>query len=263
MTKSGDESEMSYLELKNAAKYFGKLAALEDIDLRVEKGEILGIVGPNGSGKTTLINVISGYYRPTRGEIFFNGKKISGLRPDQIAARGIIRTFQSNVLYEGATVVESMLISSYQQYKTNHWQSFFETKAWKDENERVVGRVIELVKLLDLLNDTFLPAEGLSHGYQRMLGIAMAMIANPSVLLLDEPTTGMNHQEAMFVVDKIKKINEQGVTVILIEHNMKVLLDVATRVVVLNFGNKIAEGRPEQVMNQQEVIEAYLGTETL
>ncbi len=254
---------MPYLELRKTAKHFGKLAALEDIDLRVEKGEILGIVGPNGSGKTTLINIISGYYRLTRGEIFFNGKKISGLRPDQIAKLGIIRTFQSNVLYEGATVVESMLISSYQQYRTNHWQSFFETKAWKDENERVVGRVIELVKLLDLLNDTFLPAEGLSHGYQRMLGIAMAMIANPSVLLLDEPTTGMNHQEAMFVVDKIRRISEQGVTVILIEHNMKVLLDLASRVVVLSFGNKIADGKPEEVMNRQEVIEAYLGTEML
>jgi branched-chain amino acid transport system ATP-binding protein len=254
---------MSYLELKGVTKEFGKLAALEGIDLQVKKGEVLGIVGPNGSGKTTLINVISGYYRPTRGEIFFNGKKISGLRPDQIAKMGIIRTFQSNVLYEGATVVESMLISSYQHYTTKNWQSFLETKVWKDDNERVVGKVIDLVKLLDLLNDTFLPAEGLSHGYQRMLGIAMAMIANPSVLLLDEPTTGMNHEEAMFVVDKIKKISEQGVTVILIEHNMKVLLDVATRVVVLSFGNKIADGKPKKVMDKREVIEAYLGTEQI
>jgi branched-chain amino acid transport system ATP-binding protein len=254
---------MSYLELKNVTKEFGKLAALEGINLKVKKGEILGIVGPNGSGKTTLINVISGYYRPTRGEIFFNGKKISGLRPDQIAKMGIIRTFQSNVLYEGATVVECMLISSYQQYRTKNWHSFLETRSWKDDNEKVVGKVIDLVKLLDLLNDTFLPSEGLSHGYQRMLGIAMAMIANPSVLLLDEPTTGMNHEEAMFVVDKIKRISEQGVTVILIEHNMKVLLDVATRVVVLSFGTKIADGKPRQVMNKQEVIEAYLGTETI
>ena len=254
---------MSYLELQKVSKHFGRLAALDEVDLRVEKGEILGIVGPNGSGKTTLINVISGYYRPTKGTIYFNGKKISGLRPDKIAQLGIIRTFQSNVLYEGTTVVESMLISSYQQYSTNNWQSFLETKAWKDDNEKAVGRVIELVKLLDLLNDTFLPAEGLSHGYQRMLGIAMAMIANPHVLLLDEPTTGMNHEEAMFVVDKIKLLSEQGVTVILIEHNMKVLLNVATRVVCFNFGNKIADGKPEEVMNEKEVIEAYLGTEIL
>lgn len=254
---------MSYLELQKVSKHFGRLAALDEVDLQVEKGEILGIVGPNGSGKTTLINIISGYYRPTKGTIYFNGKKISGLRPDKIAELGIIRTFQSNVLYEGTTVVESMLISSYQQYSTNNWQSFLETKAWKDDNEKAVGRVIELVKFLDLLNDTFLPAEGLSHGYQRMLGIAMAMIANPQVLLLDEPTTGMNHEEAMFVVDKIKLLSEQGVTVILIEHNMKVLLNVATRVVCLNFGNKIADGKPEEVVNEKDVIEAYLGTEIL
>ncbi|MEW6186844.1 MAG: ABC transporter ATP-binding protein [Thermodesulfobacteriota bacterium] len=252
---------MSFLELKKVTRTFGKLVALEDIDLKVEPGEILGVVGPNGSGKTTLINVISGYFRATRGEIYFMDRKISGQRPDRIAQAGIIRTFQSNVLYEGTTVIESMLISSYQQYKTSHWHSFFNTRTWKDENEEVVGRVIELIKLLDLLNDTFLPADGLSHGYQRLLGIAMAMISKPRILLLDEPTTGMNHEEAMFVVDKIKKINEQGVTVLIIEHNMKVLLNVATRVVVLNFGTKIAEGIPDEVMNRQEVIEAYLGTE--
>jgi len=117
--------------------------------------------------------------------------------------------------------------------------------------------------MLELFNDTFLPASGLSHGYQRMLGIAIALASGPKVLLLDEPTTGMNHEEAMFVVENIKKISETGVTVILIEHNMKVILNLATRVTVLNFGNKIAEGKPEEVMNNQEVIEAYLGTETI
>jgi len=254
---------MSYLELKKVTKLFGKLAALEDIDLQVEKGEIMGIVGPNGSGKTTLINIISGYYRPTRGTIVFDGRKISGRRPDQIAARGIARTFQSNVLFEGASVLESVMVSSYLQYRTRSWQAFFETRAYKDEHEAVVGRVLELLRMLDLFNDTFMPAEGLSHGYQRMLGIAIAMAANPRVLLLDEPTTGMNHEEAMFVVENIKKISEQGITVILIEHNMKVLLNLATRVVILNFGNKIAEGKPEEVMNNQEVIDAYLGTETV
>jgi branched-chain amino acid transport system ATP-binding protein len=254
---------MGFLALNNITKAFGKLDALSDVSLDVKEGEVLGIVGPNGSGKSTLINVLTGYYRPTKGSIHFRGKKVSGRRPDQIAAMGIARTFQSNVLFAGASVLESVMVASYLQYKTNSWQAFFETRAYKDEHETIVGRVLDLLKMLDLFNETFLPAEGLSHGYQRMLGIAIALAANPKVLLLDEPTTGMNHQEAMFVVENIKKISEQGVTVVLIEHNMKVLLNLATKVVVLNFGNKIAEGKPEEVMNQKDVIDAYLGTETI
>jgi len=254
---------MALLKLERVTKLFGKLAALEDINLDVEEGEILGIVGPNGSGKTTLINVISGYYRPTKGEVIFKGEKISGLRPDQIAAKGIVRTFQSNVLYEGATVLESMLLSSHLQYQSTDWEAFLNTKRYKDDFEKVVGRVLELLKEYDLLNDTFLPAKGLSHGFQRMLGILMALMANPKVLLLDEPTTGMNHEEAMFVVGHIKKINQQGVTVVLVEHNMKVISSITTKVVVLDFGHKIAEGQPREVMNRPEVIQAYLGTEVM
>jgi branched-chain amino acid transport system ATP-binding protein len=254
---------MALLELNDITKFFGKLAAVEDIDLKVEKGEVLGIVGPNGSGKTTLINLISGYYKPTRGDIYFNGQKISGLRPDQIARLGIVRTFQSNVLFEGASVIESMMISSRLQYKTAEWQAFFNTRTYKDEQEKVVGNLLETLQLLDIFNETFRPAAALSHGYQRMLGIAAALAANPSVLMLDEPTTGMNHEEAMFVVENIKKINQRGITVLLIEHNMKVLLGVATRVVVLSFGNKIADGDPYEMMSKPEVIEAYLGTETV
>lgn len=254
---------MSLLELQSVTKEFGKLTALNQIDLIVEPGEILGIVGPNGSGKSTLINVITGYHKPTGGDILLDGKPIGGLRPDKIAKQGISRTFQSNVLFEGASVLESVMVSAYRQYRTNSWQAFFNTRGYKDEHERVVGNVLDILKMLELFNDTFLPAAGLSHGYQRMLGIAIALASEPKILFIDEPTTGMNHEEAMFVVESIKNIQSQGITVVLIEHNMKVLMNLATKVVVLNFGNKVAEGIPENVMNQNEVIEAYLGTEDI
>lgn len=254
---------MALLELHGITRFFGKLAAIEDIDLQVQKGEILGVVGPNGSGKTTLINVISGYYKPTRGSIYFNGQRISGLRPDQIAKRGIARTFQSNLLYEKASVIESMIISAKLQYKTNDWQSFFQTPSYRAEHERVVGNIFETLQFLDISDEALKPASALSHGHKRMLGIAVALEANPSILLLDEPTTGMNHEEAMAVVENIKKINDRGVTILLIEHNMKVLLNVATRVVVLSYGSKIADGDPHEMMSKREVVEAYLGTETI
>jgi len=254
---------MPLLELKDVTKLFGKLPALEDIDLSVQKGEVLGICGPNGSGKTTLINVISGYYKPNRGTVYLEEKKISGLRPDQVAARGIARTFQANMCFHRATVLQNMVVGSFLQYRTNEWQAFFETKTYKDRRKKVAAQVLETLKLLNLDSHANIPAADLPHGHQRIFGIAMALMTKPSLLLLDEPTTGMNHEEAVFVVEQIKKINEHGITVVLIEHNMKVLLDVATRVVALNFGTKIAEGKPKEVMKNQAVIEAYLGTETV
>jgi len=138
---------MAFLELNDVTKLFGKLAAVEDISFKVEQGEVLGIVGPNGSGKTTLINLISGYYKPTRGTISFMGKNISGLRPDKIAKLGLVRTFQSNVLYEKATLIESMLVSSHLQYKKNDFEAFLETKSYKDEHEKVVGNVLQTLQI--------------------------------------------------------------------------------------------------------------------
>ena len=254
---------MAYLELNGVSKHFGRLAALDKVDLEVAKGEIVGVVGPNGSGKTTLINVVSGYHYPTAGAIFFEGGQISNLRPDRIARRGVVRTFQSNVLYPTLTVLESLMVSASLQYQKGSLQSFFKTKAWAREEERVISRVLEIIGMVGMIDDLNAPADALSHGRQRLLGVALALCANPRVLLLDEPTTGMNYEESMFFVDKIRHINAQGVTVILIEHNMKVLLGLATRVACFSFGNKIADGKPEEVMGKQEVIEAYLGTEMI
>jgi branched-chain amino acid transport system ATP-binding protein len=254
---------MPLLELKGVTKFFGKLAALEDLDLSVEDGEVLGICGPNGSGKTTLINVISGYYKPNLGAVYLGEKKISGLRPDQIAARGVARTFQANMCFYRATVLQNMLVGSFLQYETNEWHAFFETKTYKERRKKIAAKVLDTLNLLNLAGDANVPALDLPHGHQRIFGIAMALMTDPRVLLLDEPTTGMNHEESAFVVQQIKKINELGITVLLIEHNMKVLLDVATRAVVLNFGTKIAEGEPREVMKKHDVIEAYLGTETV
>jgi branched-chain amino acid transport system ATP-binding protein len=155
------------------------------------------------------------------------------------------------------------MISSLLEYKTNSWQAYFATRAFKEEQQTIIERSIEMLKFLELQDCSSMLASSLPHGYQRKLGLAIAMAASPKVLLIDEPTTGMNHEEAMGMVDDIKKINEKGITVILIEHNMKVLLNVATRVAVLSFGNKIADGDPYKVMNLPEVVEAYLGTETI
>jgi branched-chain amino acid transport system ATP-binding protein len=250
---------MSLLELKNITKSFGRLTALRDINITVEEGEVLGIVGPNGSGKTTLVNVISGYHRPTSGEIYLAGEKTSSLYPFQIATRGIIRSFQSNTMFEDASVIQSVMLCSSLQYTTNLLQAFLQLKAYTRERAKIMERAHQILKMLGLGNEGQAKASGLSHGYQRTLGIAMALAAKPKVLILDEPTTGMNHEEAMFIVDIVKKINSLGVSVILVEHNMKVMMNLSTRVVVLNFGNKIADGNPREIMNQPEVIDAYLG----
>jgi len=254
---------MPLLELKNITKSFGKLTALSGIDITVNEGEVVGIVGPNGSGKTTLVNVISGYYHPTSGEIYLAGEKISRLYPFQIATRGIIRSFQSNTLFEDASVIQSVMLCSSLQYGTNLLQAFSGFKVYTNERAKIMDRAHQILKMLGLGNEGQVKAAGLSHGYQRTLGIAMALAANPKILILDEPTTGMNHEEAMFIVDIVKKINSLGVSVMLVEHNMKVMMNLSTRVVVLNFGNKIADGDPREIMNKPEVVDAYLGVETI
>jgi branched-chain amino acid transport system ATP-binding protein len=252
---------MPLLELRHVKKAFGNLVALDDINLDVNKGEVVGIVGPNGSGKTTLLNVISGYYHPSGGEIVYKDRKIGGLRPDQIAKMGIIRTFQQNIVYWDTVTLENVYRTCYLSAKTGYLQSFFNTAAWIKESKELWGKAAEIVNLFGLGDYSFSLAQGLPHGKQRSLGMAMALAANPDVLLLDEPLAGMDASEMDVVLNNIRKIIERGVTIMLVEHNIKTVLSLCPRIIVLNFGRKIADGIGQEVLKRKDVIEAYLGVE--
>jgi len=250
---------MALLELRDVKKRFGNLIALDKIDLDVDPGEVLGIVGPNGSGKTTLLNVISGYHRPSEGTIIYEGQKIGGLRPDKIAALGVVRTFQQNIIYWDAVILENVIRACYLSNRTNLWQSFFNSRSYVAEETEIRERAADIVKTFGLADYMYSPALGLPHGKQRSLSMAMALVANPVLLLLDEPLAGMDAAETELVAGNIKKIIERGVTVMLVEHNIKSVLRLCNRIIVLDFGLKIAEGKPEEVLKSQNVVEAYLG----
>jgi branched-chain amino acid transport system ATP-binding protein len=252
---------MALLELKNVKKAFGSVLALDGIDLEVNKGEIVGIVGPNGSGKTTLLHVISGYYHPTGGQVIYKGENISGLRPDKIAARGIVRTFQQNIVYWDTVTLENVFRACYLSDKTNLWQSFWGTKPYVKEEMAKLAKAQEIVNTFGLSDYSLSLAQGLPHGKQRSLGMAMALAADPEVLLIDEPLAGMDAGEVEIVSKSIRKIVEKGVTIMLIEHNIKSVMSLCSRLIVLDFGHKIADGKPVEVMKRKEVIEAYLGVE--
>ena len=252
---------MALLELRNVKKRFGNLIALDKIDLDVHPGEVLGIVGPNGSGKTTLLNVISGYHRPSEGTITYETHKIAGQRPDKIAAMGIIRTFQQNVIYWDTVTLENVIRACYLSNKTNLLQSFINTRSYVREESEILERAVDIVKTFGLADYIYSPAMGLPHGKQRSLSMAMALAANPVLLLLDEPLAGMDAGEMEIVAGNIKKIIDRGVTVMLVEHNIKSVLRLCSRIIVLDFGLKIADGKPEEVLKSKNVVEAYLGVD--
>jgi len=247
---------MPLLEAHSLSKHFGGLAAVNSLDLTVEGGEIVGLIGPNGAGKTTCFNLLSGFLRPTRGSVVFAGADITGRRPHQIVARGLVRTFQLATLFQELTVLENVLLGLHLHARLGLRQLLFSRRIFPPEEISLSGEVLEFTGLAAHAEQL---ARNLPHGYQRALGIAMALAARPRLLLLDEPVTGMNLSESGQVMSLIKKIRDGGTTILLVEHNMKAVMGTCDRIVVLNFGRKLAEGTPAAVSTSADVIEAYLG----
>lgn len=252
---------MKVLEAKGITKTFGGLTAVNDVDFHIEEGEIVSLIGPNGAGKTTFFNIITGVYEPTSGQVNFLGKEIHTLKPYEITIEGISRTFQNIRLFSSMTVFENILIGQYCRTEANLFNVIFKTKKATDEQEKAKERAQEIIDFLELGPIADEIATSLPYGDQRRVEIGRALATEPKLLLLDEPAAGMNTQEKKDMQDLIRKIRDKGYTVLLIEHDMKLVMGISDRIAVLDYGNKIAEGNPQEIQNNERVISAYLGKE--
>jgi len=252
---------MPLLELKGLTKRFGGLMAVKNLDLSIERGEIFGLIGPNGAGKTTVFNIIMGSFSPSEGKVIFKGKEITGQKPHLIVKQGLARSFQRTLLFGEMTVLENILIPLYSISNTGFLSPFFKPKLLKKEKEKLTDKAKEISDFMGLssMNDQL--AKNLPHGFQRMLGVGIAFATNPEMILLDEPVAGMNIEETNQMMDKIKEIRERGITVLVVEHDMRLIMNICDRLCVLNFGSKIAEGPPSEIRKSKEVIDIYLGSE--
>ncbi len=250
---------MRLLETKQLTIRFGGLTAVDHVDLVVNKGEIVGLIGPNGSGKTTIFNMVTGIYTPTEGEILFGGQPIHGAKPHVITERGISRTFQNIRLFQSLSVMENVLIGCHCRMKQNFFDDLLATKKFLHEESQARRTAIELLDVFGLLDLQHETARNLPYGLQRKLEIVRALASKPELLLLDEPAAGMNPQESLALMALIRQVRDRGVTVLLVEHDMKVVMGICERIAVLNYGRKIAEGTAAEIQSNEEVIQAYLG----
>jgi branched-chain amino acid transport system ATP-binding protein len=238
---------------------FGGLRAVGDLSFAVAPSEILGLIGPNGAGKTTVVNLISGVIKPTGGRISFKGEDVTAMAPHLLARRGLVRTFQATVVYTGRTVYENALRGAYLTLFPGFIPTLFDTAAAKRKREQAHALVAELLDWLELRSVADTVAGSLPYGYQKTLGIVIALAAQPSLILLDEPVAGLSAHETDHVRDTIKRVRERGITVIVIDHNMRFISGLCDRVVVLAHGQELAHGTPQEVLRNERVIEAYLG----
>lgn len=247
------------LQLEKVTIRFGGLVAVNEVTTRVEEGQIFGLIGPNGAGKTTLFNIITGVYAPTSGKVIFQGREIQGKRPHVVNQLGIARTYQNINLFQKMTVLENVLVGTHSRTKAGLVEAIFNTKAKRAEEQAAIDSCMELLEFMGLQKKANMRASSLPYGEQRRLEIARAMASQPAFLLLDEPAAGMNLTEKEELARMIKRIRDRGITIFLVEHNMRLVMNVCDEICVLNYGKKLAQGTPEEIQNDPLVISAYLG----